>query len=84
MMMNDEINRITNEHKRQKWRRWIIRQTLQNDSPSTLPKSDRQLFQPTFHHFKAGETHFFPGDTISGVKAEIVDLNSDIYNRPSK
>ena len=28
--MNDEITRTTNEHKRQKWRRWITRQILQN------------------------------------------------------
>ena len=29
------------------------------------PKADRQLFQPTVQHFKAGQTHFFPGEPIS-------------------
>ena len=35
------------------------------DDSSIFPQADRQLFQPTVHHFKAGQTHFFLGDPIS-------------------
>ena len=92
--MNDEITRITNEHKRQKWRQYVETLDHKTDLPklwrtikaidgkptpkaeneaitfdvsSILPKADRQLFQPTVHHFKAGQsqTHFFPGDPVS-------------------
>ena len=35
------------------------------DDSSMLPKADSQIFQPTVSHFKAGQTHFFPGDPIS-------------------
>ena len=50
-----------------------------------FPKADRQLFKPTVPHFKTGQTHIFQGDPISIKRdqAEIVDLSSDIYNRPS-
>ena len=36
-------------------------------SQVSSPKADRQLFQLPIHHFKAGQTNFFPGDPISNT-----------------
>ena len=40
--------------------------TFDRSQVSSPSRSDRQLFQPTVHHFKAGQTHFFPGEISNG------------------
>ena len=91
--MNDDITRITNEHKRQKWRQFVetldhktdptkLRRTIKAIDGKSTPKAENEAitfdgsqvssskritnyFNRAVHHFKAGQTNFFPGYPIS-------------------